>query len=407
LPQSVSTTIARRRSFLTLLGQAALAGDWPQHLGPARNGLYADKDFAWASGGLRTLWQREVGAGFAAPSVAGGRLYLFHRSGGKEVVEAIDAKSGKTAWSSEYVTNYRDDFGFDDGPRAAPTVFTSTIFTHGAEGTLTATSFDGKRLWQRNTMKDFGTPKGYFGAACSPVVFEGKVLLGVGGAGSGVVAFDAGSGKNVWQALDDEAGYSSPVVAPLNGQPRAIFFTRTGLAVLDPSNGKVMAQMRWRSRSAASVNAATPIVSGNQIFLTSSYGTGAVLFDVSSGQPKPVWQNDDSMSCHYGTPVLKDGFLYGYHGRQETGAELRCVEWKTGKVKWANDKFGAGSIVLVGNRLLLVREQGQVVLAEANPAGFKGVAAHKAFESTVRAYPAVAGGALFIRSEKRLVCLAP
>jgi hypothetical protein len=197
------------------------------------------------------------------------------------------------------------------------------------------------------------------------------------------------------------------VIAPLNGQPRAIFFTRTGLAVLDPSNGKVLAQMRWRARSAASVNAATPVVSGNQIFLTSSYGTGAVLVDMRSGQPKPVWQNDDSMSCHYGTPVLKDGHLYGYHGRQEQGAELRCVEWKSGKVKWTNDKFGAGSIVLVGNRILLVREQGQVVLAEANPVGFKGVAAHKAFESTVRAYPALAGGVLFIRSEKRLAALVP
>ena len=407
MPRNVTTTIARRRTFLTLLGQAALAGDWPQHLGPARNGLYADKDFAWTSGGLRTIWQRDVGAGFAAPSAVQGRLILFHRNGGKEIIEAIDAKNGKTAWSSDYVTEYRDDFGFDDGPRAAPTIANSVIFTHGAEGTLTATSLEGKRLWQRSTMKDFGAPKGYFGAACAPVVFDGKVLMGVGGTGSGIVAFDAGSGKNAWQALDDEAGYSSPVVAPLNGQPRAIFFTRTGLAVLNAADGKVVAQMRWRSRSAASVNAATPIVSGSQIFLTSSYGTGAVLIEMSSGQPKPVWQNDDSMSCHYGTPVLRDGHLYGYHGRQETGAELRCVEWKSGKVKWTHDKFGAGSIVLVGNRILMVREQGQVVLAEANPGGFKGVAVHKAFESTVRAYPALAGGVLFVRSEKRLIALTP
>jgi hypothetical protein len=146
------------------------------------------------------------------------------------------------------------------------------------------------------------------------------------------------------------------------------------------------------------VNAATPIVSGNQVFLTASYGTGAVLVDMSSGAPKEVWAGDDSMSCHYATPVLKDGFLYGYHGRQETGAVLRCVEWKTGKMKWEKEGFGAGSILLVKNRILMVRETGQVVLAEASPAGFKGVATHRAFDKAVRANAAVAGGMLFVRN---------
>ncbi|MBM3786245.1 MAG: alcohol dehydrogenase [Acidobacteria bacterium] len=385
-----------------------MGGDWPQHLGPARNGLYADSDFAWNSGGLRVAWQMDVGSGFAAPAVSGGKLILFHRRGGKEIVDAFDAKSGRAAWTSEYKTGYRDDFGFDDGPRAAPCVAGNVVFTHGAEGTLSATSMSGKRLWQRAAMKEFHAPKGFFGAACSPLVYDGKVLLSVGGPdNAGIVAFDAATGKTVWQATADEAGYSSPVVAPLGGQPRAIFFTRAGLVVLDPATGKVMTKLAWRARSNASVNAATPIVSGAQVFLTSSYGTGAILVDLSSGQPKPIWQNDDSMSCHYGTPVLKDGFLYGYHGRQETGAELRCVEWKTGKVRWTNDKFGAGSVVLVGGRLLLVREQGQVVLAEANAGGYKSLAMHKAFEATVRAYPAIGSGLLFIRSEKRLVALAP
>jgi hypothetical protein len=119
---------------------------------------------------------------------------------------------------------------------------------------------------------------------------------------------------------------------------------------------------------------------------------------MSSGAPKEVWSGDDSMSCHYATPVLKDGHLYGYHGRQETGAVLRCVEWKTGKMKWEKEGFGAGSILLVKNRILMVRETGQVVLAEASPAGFKGVAVHRAFDKGVRANAAVAGGMLFVRN---------
>lgn len=390
-----------RRSVISLLGAGSIAaGDWPQHLGPARNGYYPDGDFAWAGGPLQTVWKRAVGAGFAGPVAAGGRLFVFHRVGSEEVLEALDWKTGKGVWKASYPTGYRDDFGFDEGPRGTPCVADGRVFTYGAEGTLTA--FDagtGKRLWQRAAAREFSAPKGYFGAVCAPVVFEGRVLVGVGGAnGGGVVAFDAVSGKTVWQALNDEAGYSSPVVAVLNGSARAVFFTRAGLAVLDALTGKVMAQMRWRSRSAASVNAATPIVSGSFVFLTASYGTGAVLLDMSSGQPKEVWSGDESMSCHYATPVLRDGFLYGYHGRQEMGAVLRCVEFKTGKVRWEKEGFGAGSVLLVRNRLLLVREEGQIVLAEATPSGFKGVAVHRVFDRGVRAYPALAGGMLFVRN---------
>jgi outer membrane protein assembly factor BamB len=311
----------------------------------------------------------------------------------------LELKTGRPVWKAAYPTAYRDDFGFDEGPRGTPCVADGKVFTYGAEGVLSAfEAGTGKRVWQRAAAREFSAPKGYFGAACAPVWFEGRVLVGVGGAkGGGIVAFDGATGKTVWQALDDEAGYSSPVIATLNGAARAVFFTRTGLAVLDPGTGKVMAQFRWRARSAASVNAATPIVTGTYVFLTASYGTGAVLLDLRSGAPKEVWSGDDSMSCHYSTPVLRDGFLYGYHGRQETGAVLRCVEFQTGKVKWEKEGFGAGSIILIGKRILMVRETGQVVLAEAVPGGFQGVGVHRAFAGTVRAYPAVAGGMLIVR----------
>ena len=282
----MSTNITSRRTILTILGQgAAFCGDWPQHLGPSRNGFYPDGDFAWNGGGLQAAWTYAIGAGFAGPVAAGGRVYVFHRVGNNEVLEALEAKTGKPVWKTEYTTGYRDDFGFDEGPRGTPCVADGRVYTYGAEGTLTGTdAATGKRLWQRAAMKDFSAPKGYFGAVCAPVVFENKVLVGVGGAnGGGIVAFDVLTGKTAWQALNDEAGYSSPVVAVLNGQARAIFFTRNGLAVLDPGSGKAMAQMKWRSRSAATVNAATPLVFGNRIFLTASYGTGAILVDMSSG----------------------------------------------------------------------------------------------------------------------------
>lgn len=326
------------------------------------------------------------------------------------MVEALDPASGKTQWRSAYPTAYRDDFGFDEGPRAAPAMSGGRIFTYGAEGVLTAwDAAAGKRVWQRKAMVDYRAPKGFFGAACSPVVAGDRVLVAVGGTEQGgVVAFDTATGKSLWAALQEEAGYSSPVLAPLRGKQRAVFFTREGLAVLDPATGAVEARMQWKSRSRASVNAATPVVQENQIFLTSSYGTGAVLVDLANGSPKTVWSGDDSLSAHYATPVLHDGHLYGYHGRQEMGAELRCVTWQNGKVRWAESGFGAGSVLLAGRRLLLVRENGEAVSADASPAGFRALARHRVSDSPVRAYPAIAGGRLFVRNERgRLSAFAP
>jgi outer membrane protein assembly factor BamB len=393
-----------------LFARHVLPGDWPQHLGPARNGLYPDTDFPWTAGALKSIWTREIGAGLAAPSAAAGKLYLFHRRGNEELLECFLLQNGKPEWSAKYPTSYRDDFGFDEGPRAAPCVSGGRVYTHGAEGTLTC--FDaasGKRIWQRDTMRDFQVPKGFFGAACSPLVYDNHVLLGVGGpSNGGIVAFDTATGQTRWSALNDEAGYSSPIIATLAGEPHAIFFTRAGLAVLNPRDGKVVSQFRWRSRSQASVNAATPVVSGNQVFLTASYGTGAVLLDLANpGQPKPIWSNDDSLSAHYATPALKDGFLYGYHGRQEMGASLTCIEWQTGKVRWTIERFGAGSILLASSRILMVRENGEIVIAEATPAAYRPLAKYKALDGVVRAYPALAAGTLILRNENKLVALRP
>lgn len=348
-----------------------------------------------------------MGEGFAAPVVSSGNLYLFHRRDNQEILEAIDPKNGKTRWASPYPTTYRDDFGFDEGPRAAPNVTPIAVYTYGAEGALTATHpATGKRIWQRNPMRDFSAPKGYFGAAGSPLLIDGKLLLGVGAPkGAGIVAFDPATGRDLWRALDDEAGYSAPVAANCNGKSLAVFFTREGLAALDPATGAVAFRFKWRSRSQATVNAATPLVQGNQIFLTSSYGTGAVLLDVSSGQPKTIWSNDDSLSAHYATPVLDKGHLYGFHGRQEMGTELHCVEWSTGKVKWAYPRLPAGSIIYANGRLIVTLESGEVQLVEPTPSAYKKLAAQKPLDSTIRAYPAFTDGVLYLRNQRSLAAV--
>src|SRR5215203_761959 len=384
---------------------AVAAQDWPQILGPNRNGIYTGPEIvpSFPRTGPPPLWQRDIGAGFAGPAVVADRLVLFHRVNNRETVEAMDALTGKTIWSFDYPTSYRDDFGFDEGPRGVPVIAGGRVFTHGADGMLHGIDFaSGKMLWSVDTRKVFDAPKGYFGVASSPVVDANRVLVNVGGKSGGIVAFDAASGKTLWTATTDEPSYSAPIVADINGQHTAIFFTRTGLVALDPANGNVRYQYRWRARQAASVNAATPIVIGNQIFLSASYGTGAVLLQVTNNAVKPIWSGDESMSNHYSTSVLKDGYLYGFDGRQEFGQALRCVELATGKVMWNVDGFGAGTLLIAGDTLVITRESGELALAPASPRAFRFNARAHLLQGVVRAYPALANGYYYVRNERQL-----
>ncbi len=384
------------------------AQDWPQLLGPARNGVYAGSDLAesWPQAGPAMVWKRDVGQGFSAPVVAEGRLILFHRVANREKVESIDAKTGRTVWVFDYPTAYRDDFGFDEGPRAAPMIAGGRIYTVGAEGALHALDFaTGAKLWSANTRQQFGAPKGFFGVASGPLVEGDKVLVNVGAPnGAGIVAFDRETGKVMWTATSDEASYSAPVAATIGGARHVLFLTRAGFVDLDPATGKVRYQMRWRSRNEASVNAATPLVIGDMVFLSASYGTGATVLRFAGAQWERLWVSDEALSNHYSTSVYRDGYLFGYHGRQEYGQSLRAVELKTGKVAWSQDDFGAGTVILAGDRLLLLRESGELMVAPATPKGFHPAAKAQLLLGPVRAYPALANGLLYLRNEKTLAC---
>ncbi|PYM11827.1 MAG: alcohol dehydrogenase [Verrucomicrobia bacterium] len=385
------------------------ASDWPQFLGPARNGAYPGSDLAdsWPKDGPPVLWKKKIGQGFSGPAVSSGKLILFHRLDDKETVESLDANNGKSFWSFDYPTGYRDDFGFDEGPRATPTISEGKVFTFGAEGVLHCLDLStGKKIWSANVKSRFEAAKGFFGMACSPLIEGNAVLLNIGGAnGAGVVAFDKANGRLLWKATEDEASYSSPVAATLDGRRYAFFFTRRGLVALDPSSGKVFFDFPWRPRIQASVSAAAPLVIDDLIFLSASYQTGAVLLRVKDNQVEKIWSNDDSLSNHYATSVYHDGFLYGFDGRQESGPSLRCVELKTGKVRWSEDRFGAGTVTLAGHTLLVLRENGELMLAPASPDGFKPAARAQVLPNGARAYPAVADGHIYARSKDALVCV--
>ena len=393
---------------LVLALTSVTAADWPQLLGPTRNGVYAGPPLleTWPPGGPRVVWRRAVGQGLSGPVVADGRVILFHRVENREVVEAMDPKTGNRLWKYDYPTSYRDDFGFDEGPRAVPVVSGGMVYTFGAEGQLHAVDLaTGARVWSEDTMKRFQVPKGFFGAAGSPLVDEGRVIANVGGAEAGIVAFDARTGRVAWTATRDGASYSSGVSASINGQKAAVFFTRNGITSLEPATGRVLFQLPWRSRSAASVNAASPLIAGDLMFISAEYGPGAAVFRLDGAAPTRLWASDDVLSTHYATSVHREGVLYGFHGRQEFGPALRAVDLRTGKVLWNVDRFRAGSLTLAGSRLLIVKESGEVVLAAASPQAFTPLAQAQVLPATVRALPAVSDGFVYLRNEQTLVCL--
>ena len=391
------------------LAVAIQAREWPQYLGPERNGVYRGPALAesWGAQGPRVVWRKPVGQGFSGPVVTQGRVILFHRVKNEEVVEALDAKTGATQWRHAYPSSYRDDFGFDEGPRAVPVVADGIVYTFGAEGQLHAVDLaTGTRLWSEDTMRRFRVAKAFFGAAGSPLVENGRVLANIGGGeGAGIVAFEAKTGKVLWTATNHAASYSSAVGATFAGRRSAIFLTREGLVGLDPATGRVHFERRWRARMAASVNTATPLVVGDLIFVSAEYGPGAGVLRVDGTNLVDLWASDEVLSNHYATSVHYNGNLYGYHGRQEFGPSFRAVDMRTGKVRWSQDQFRGGSVTLAGDRLVILREGGELILAPASPDGFTPLARAQVLPATVRAFPALSDGILYVRNDNTLLAL--
>ncbi len=400
---------ARRRTFAAAaLVLTAAAADWPGFLGPTRDGVSPETGLldSWPAKGPPLVWEREVGEGYAGPAVADGAVVLFHRVGGDEVVECLDAATGKGRWKFAYPSAYRDDFGKGDGPRATPLIAGGSVFTLGAGNVLSCVQLaTGRRLWQRDLAADYRPRPGFFGVGTTPLLEAGRLLVNVGARGAGVVAFDPANGKELWRSTDQGASYSSPVAATVGGVRHAIFFTREGVLSLDPSNGAVRFARRWRSRLDASVNAATPLVAGDRVFVTASYGTGALLLRCTKDGAEEVWKGGDVLSSQYVTPVVRDGFLYGCDGRQDAGSvTLRCLELATGKVRWSKESFGCASLTVADGRLLLLTDEGELALADCSPNAYRERARAAILAAPVRAYPALSGGRLYARDARRLGC---
>jgi outer membrane protein assembly factor BamB len=393
-----------RFALLLVLASSAVAADWPQFLGPTRDGHSTETKLNWAGlkGTLKAEWTADVGSGNAGPVVAGGVAFVFHRNGDDDTITAYAADTGKPKWT------YKLEVRGPDGPHAAPLVSDGTVFALGFGGALHAVDAKtGEKKWVRMLMKEYAPPEGYFGVGAGLLVCGGKLIVNVGAKGAGVVAFDPATGKELWKSTDDPPSYSTPTGTDIDGKPHAVVFTRTGILILNAADGSVKSSVRHRSRMDASVNAAVPLVSGKEVFATASYGTGAALWTMGQTDLEAVWANDTSLSSQYDTPVKVGDYLYGINGRQDQGnGSLVCVEWKTGAVKWSQKKFGVAHLIAVDGGVVALTEAGEVVRFEASEKEYKEVARAKAADGLTRAAPALADGRLYLRNKERVVCVS-
>jgi hypothetical protein len=400
----------RLASVLTLFFVwRAAAMDWPRLLGPGFDNTSQETNIAntWPLREPPVLWKFRTGQGWSGPVVASNRVLVFHRLDDRETLDCLNATNGARLWRAGYLANYRDDFGFDEGPRATPTIDGTRVFTLGANGVLHCWDIaNGSNVWRIDTRKEFGADKGFFGIACSPLVVGEAVILNPGGSGgTGVVALDKRDGKLLWKATDQGASYSSPIVATIAGERMVLVLARTALVALRVDSGKELWKFPFRPSINSSVSAASPLVAGDQVFISASYGAGAAVLQITEGKPEVAWSGDDILSNHYATSVYHGGFLFGFDGRQEQRCNLRCVEWKSGKIRWNEDRFGAGTLLLARDTLLILTERGELIVARATPERFSPLARAQILGSECRAYPALANGLFYARDKAMLVCV--
>ncbi len=402
------------------LARDAVTSDWPNFLGPTHDGVSPETDlldrFDRPEPGKPDpllVWALTRGESYSAPSIQDRRVVYFHRMGDSEIVECLDAETGGLFWSHEYPTTYIDRYKYRNGPRASPAIDGGRVYTLGAQGVLHC--FDlrtGHLYWRRKLAEEFHLDQGFFGFSGSPILEGDKLILNLG-AGKCVAAFDKITGKLEWLAEDKWGrSYATPRAATVHGKRVVFVFaggmskpTVGGLLGLDPETGKIHFRFPWRSSRYSSVNASSPVVAGNRVFISTSYDIFGAMLDVRPDMTCEVAYKTKSYASHWTTPILRDGYLYGFANNY-----LTCMEWTTGKRMWrkqlkmetgtANEedstpgtgrgadqyreppgrtRFGFGSLILADRRFLCLGETGLVAWLDLSPEGCRLLNARRLF----------------------------
>ena len=414
--------------------------DWPRFLGPTGDSISPERGIRkqWPDNGLRIVWQTRLGLGYAPPSVSRGRLFHFDahpnptsREKNTARLTCRESETGKELWRFEYPFEYDDMFGYDNGPRCCPIVDDDRVYIYGVEGMLHCLSVhDGKLLWKVETLARYHVIPNFFGVGSCPVIEGDLLIVPVGGSpegsdphdflrlkgnGTALVAFDKRTGQERYRVGDELASYSTPIVTTIQGQRVGLYFARGGLLGFDPVRGQSLFHYPWRARILESVNAANPVVVGDQILLSECYGVGSALIQYHGKDVREIWTDRGrgrtaSLRCHWNTPIHVDGYVYGCSGRHTNEAELRCVEWATGKVMWRQRGMTRGSLLKVDGHFLYLCEDGLLVLVKINPRSYDEVArwdlgAAGLLEYPCWAAPVLSHGLLYLRGNGRLLCV--
>lgn len=387
---------------------AARADDWADFLGPKRRGTSAETGWRqnWEQEEPKAAWKVQVGVGSSSMTVAGGRLYTMgaHREG-REAVLCLDAATGKEIWRQEYPCKF-DKRMFDGGTSSTPVIDGERVYTLSYLGDLFCwQAADGKQLWQRNLETEFKGLRPRWGWSGSPLVVGNMLIVEPGGNGSSVAALEKTTGKTLWQKGSDPAAYAAPIIFS-NAKMRGVaLFNASGLVGINPTNGDELFRQPWKTDY--DVNASQPIHRDGEFFLCTGYGSGAGLAQVTGGSSNLKWRNK-AATAQFQSGVLVGSEVYLVSGESSGKAELKCLDFASGAVKWSQ-RVGTGSngqVIAVGGKLIVVPDSGEVLLVEASPAAYKELGSTHALPGRIWAPPAFSGGRLFVRNNNgTLVCL--
>jgi outer membrane protein assembly factor BamB len=422
--------------------------DWPSFLGPTGDSKSSERGILtrWPAEGPPLVWQLSLGTGYCMPVIRSGRLFQFDRHGDQARLRCLESTTGKPLWTFEYPSDFQDLYGYDNGPRCSPVADADQVYIFGAEGMLHCLSAAaGKLVWKVDTPVQFGVIQNFFGVGSTPVLEGDLLIVQVGGSpaasksaqpgrldqvvgnGSGIVAFDKKTGEVRYKASDELASYAGPTLATIGGRRWCFVFARGGLVGFDPATGVVDFHFPWRAPILESVNASNPVVVGDLVFISETYGPGSALVRAKPGEAQLVWSDerrrrDKSMQTHWNTPIYLDGYLYASSGRHTENAELRCVELVTGNVMWREPDLTRSSLLYVDGHFVCLSEDGTLRLLRVNPRKYDPVAEVTLVEKVSQpnpfgfrparllkppawAAPILSHGLLYVRGADRLVCL--
>jgi outer membrane protein assembly factor BamB len=410
----VNTDLSAELAEATLMEEepAPASAGWPQWRGPHRDGVARAPGLLteWPDDGPAQLWQARIGDGYSSFAVQDGRVYTLFHQGKQEVVVCWRAEDGEEVWHHAYdCPNAPADY---PGPRSTPTLDGDRLYTVGSAGTfLCLDAAHGSPHWKHDLLGEFNASAPKWGIAFSPLIDGDLVFASPGGRdGNSLAAFNKTTGELVWKALDDPAGYSSPIAATIAGVRQIIFFTGDNLVGVTAREGKLCWRYPWETTY--DVNAATPLYfqarKGDRtldyVFISSGYGKGCALLKIASSgtgrfEAKMVYQGNQLCS-HFASPVRRGDYLYGIDD-----SRLICLDLRTGKVKWTRSGVNKGSLLRVDDHLLVLGEQGKLSLVKATPEAYEEEAEARPFRNRSWTMPVLADGRLFLRAEEQVKCL--